>query len=149
MMLDKFRCVNFVKFCRLYHSQRHDSESLRLWVADDLHREVGGADESVKAKLVLDAAKGLSYLHENGVPHRDIKLDHVIDFTVDEGLSINWMLTDFGSIRNVALLSTNMTFTNSIEFPMNSTGLDKQNMNECTEAAFIKTLSVILYECFQ
>ena len=148
-MLDKFWCVNLVNFCRLYHSQRHDSESLRLCIADGRHQEVGRADESVKAKLVLDAAKGIAYLHENGVPHRDIELDHVIIFTPDEELSINRRLTDFGSIRNVALLSTFMTFTNGIEFLMNFTVPDIQNKNKCKKAASLKSLRKILYKCFQ
>ena len=67
-----------------------------------------------KVKIMVDAAKGLEYLHSNGVLHRDIKPDNVLVFSLDEIVLVNGKLTDFGSSRNVNLLMTNMTFTKGV-----------------------------------
>ena len=55
--------------------------------------------ERIKATLVHDAARGLEYLHANGILHRDIKLDNVLLFSMDNVLEANGKLTDFGSLR--------------------------------------------------
>ena len=59
---------------------------------------------------MLDAARGLEYLHTNGILHRDIKPNTVLVFSLEEVLTVNGKLTDFGSARKVNLLMTNMTF---------------------------------------
>ena len=68
-------------------------------------------DERIKAKLMLDVARGLEYLHSNGILHRDIKQDNVLVFSLGETIAVNGKLTDFGSSRNINLLMTYMTFT--------------------------------------
>ena len=68
----------------------------------------------IMAKLVIDTAKGLAYLHGNGILHRDIKPDNVPVFSLDEVLEANAKLPEFGSSRNINTLMTNMTFTNGV-----------------------------------
>ena len=66
---------------------------------------------------MLDAAKGVAYLHYNGAMHRDIKQNNVLVFSLDEVLTVNGKLTDFGSSRNINPLMTNMTFTKGVGTP--------------------------------
>ena len=72
---------------------------------------------NMKVKLCLDAAKGIEYLHNNGILHRDIKPDNFLVVSLNENIPINAKLTDFGSSRNVNQMMTNMTFTKGIGSP--------------------------------
>ena len=72
----------------------------------------------IRLKLMRDAAKGLAHLHENGVHHRDVKPDNVLVFSLDEVLTVNGKLTDFGSSSNINMLMTNMTFMKGIGKPV-------------------------------
>ena len=104
-------------------------------------------DELIKAKLMLDAAKGLAYLHANGILHRDIKPDNVLVFSLDEVLTVNGKLTDFGSSRNINLLMTNMTFTKGVGTPTYM-ALEILNKEKYKKTADVYSFGVMLYECF-
>ncbi|GAB1220071.1 hypothetical protein ENUP19_0047G0130 [Entamoeba nuttalli] len=71
----------------------------------------------IKLKIFLDAAKGIQYLHQNSILHRDIKPDNILILSLDNDISINAKLTDFGSSRNVNSLLKNITFTKGIGTP--------------------------------
>ncbi|ELP88779.1 protein kinase, putative, partial [Entamoeba invadens IP1] len=74
-------------------------------------------DMKLRVKFMKDGAKGVLYLHENGILHRDIKPDNLLVFSFDINNRVNAKLTDFGSARNVNMLMTNMTFTKGIGTP--------------------------------
>ena len=93
------------------------------------------------------AARGLEYLHANGVLHRDIKPDNVLVFSLDEVISVNGKLTDFGSSRNINMLMTNMTFTKGVGSP---TYMAPQVLNKekYKKTADVYLFGVTMYECF-
>ena len=62
----------------------------------------------LRIKFLMDAAKGIQYLHINGVLHRDIKPDNLLVVSLEENVNVNCKLTDFGSSRNISMLMTNM-----------------------------------------
>ena len=70
-------------------------------------------NEQIRIKILIDSAKGISYLHTNGILHRDIKPDNILIFDIEHNETgiINSKLTDFGSSRNTNMLMTNITFS--------------------------------------
>ena len=87
----------------------------------------------------------MAYLHANRVLHRDLKPDNVLVFSLDEVLTVNGKLTDFGSSRNTNM--TNMTFTRGVGSP---TYMAPEVLNKAKYkwAADAHSFGVMLFECF-
>ena len=96
---------------------------------------------------MLDAAKGLSHLHGNGTLHRDRKPANVPVFSLDEVLTINGKLKDFGSSRNVNTLVKNMTFTKVIG-SSTPTAPEVLNREKHKKAVDLYSFGTMMYECF-
>ena len=104
--------------------------------------------DEIKAKLMLDAAKGLAYLHSNGILHRDIKPDNVLVFALDEGLDVNGKLTDFWSSQYINPLMTNVTFTKGVGTP---TYMASEMFNEekYKKPSDVFSFGAMMFECFK
>ncbi|KAL7715116.1 Tyrosine kinase [Entamoeba marina] len=122
-MLDKFRCDYIINF----HGAVCIPEKLALVTEYAEHGSLRDVinnypksfiKDEMKLKFMLDAAKGIDYLHTNGILHRDIKPDNVLIVSMDANIIANAKLTDFGSSRNINLLMTNVTFTKMIGTPV-------------------------------
>ena len=102
--------------------------------------------EEIKAKVLLDVAKGLAFPHMNGILHRDIKPNKVCVTSLDEVIGFNGKLTDFGSSRNINVLLTNMAFTKGVGSPtyMAPEILNKESFKKGADISF----GVWLYKCF-
>ena len=72
---------------------------MRRAVVGRLLKKKQEPSDEIKAKLMIDAVKGLAYLHGNGILHRDIKPDNILVFSLDEVLEVNGKLTDFGRLE--------------------------------------------------
>ena len=121
-MLDRFRCDQIVVFygaCFIPNHIMMVTEFAPCGSLMDCIAKPPEPSKDIKVKLMLDAAKGLAYLHGNGILHRDIKPDNVLVFSLDEVIDVNGKLTDFGSSRNINMMMTNMTFTKGIGTPVN------------------------------
>ena len=114
-MLDKFRCDEIVHFNGGRHDQEpRDDDGICSRSLEDSIKKRPEPSERVKAKVMLDSAKGLAYLHSNGILHRDINSDILLVFSLDKVLAVVEKLTSFWSSRNINLLMTNMTFTRAL-----------------------------------
>ncbi|ELP91537.1 serine/threonine protein kinase HT1, putative [Entamoeba invadens IP1] len=122
-MLDKFRCdyiVHFYGAVFIPNKMCMVTEFAQFGSLQDLikHKRSDEIETKLRVKMLLDASKGISYLHENGILHRDIKPDNILVLSLDVNEKVNAKLTDFGSARNVNLLMTNMTFTKGVGTPV-------------------------------
>ena len=105
-------------------------------------------DERAGVEIALDVARGVTYLHNNGVLHRDIKPDNVLVFSLDEELVANGKLTDFGSLPNIDLLMTNMTFTKGVGTPVNM-ALEVLDNEKYKKPPGRLQFAVTMFECFK
>ncbi|ELP83956.1 protein serine/threonine kinase, putative [Entamoeba invadens IP1] len=102
---------------------------------------------SVRVKIMMDLANGISYLQANRILHRDIKPDNILVFSLDVEEKVNGKLTDFGSSRNINLMMTNMTFTKGIGTPMYMAP-EVLNQEKYTKGADVFSFGVTMYETF-
>ncbi|GAB1226950.1 hypothetical protein ENUP19_0312G0002 [Entamoeba nuttalli] len=121
-MLDKFRDEYIIQFygavfipnkiCMVTEYAEYGS------IQDIMNkRNITEIPKKIRIKFLVDGAKGISYLHSNGILHRDIKPDNFLVVSLDDNIKVNCKLTDFGSARNINLMMTNMTFTKGIGTP--------------------------------
>ena len=103
--------------------------------------------DRMKTKILIDGAKGIQYLHSNGILHRDIKPDNILVLSLEDEIPVNAKLTDFGSSRNINLLMTNMTFTKGIGTPVYMAP-EILNRKHYKKPADIFAFAITMYETY-
>ncbi|ELP92620.1 protein serine/threonine kinase, putative [Entamoeba invadens IP1] len=150
-MLDKFRSDYIVHFFGAVFMPSKIcmvTEYAKYGSLQDLmnQKKSNEIDIDMKIKFMLDAAKGIEYLHNNGILHRDIKPDNILIVSLDEGMAVNGKLTDFGSSRNINMLMTNMTFTKGVGTPKYMAE-EVLNKKKYKKPADIFSFAITMYEC--
>lgn len=151
-MLDKFKSNYIIYFYGsiiLPNDLYIVTEFAPLGSLQKLINEHYEMDENIKIKIIDDCARGIEYLHNNGILHRDIKPDNFLLFNITnlDKTIINCKLTDFGSSRNINLLMTNITFTKGIGTPkyMSPEILNKEHYKKPSD---IYSFAITIYEFF-
>ncbi|ELP90368.1 protein kinase domain containing protein, partial [Entamoeba invadens IP1] len=151
-MLDKFRCEYIVHFYGAVFIPSRIcmvTEFAQFGSLNDFmkKRKEQAPQNAIIVKFMLDMAKGISYLHHNGIVHRDIKPDNLLVFSLEMNEKVNAKMTDFGSARNINMMMTNMTFTKGIGTPkyMSPEVLNKEKYKMPSD---IFSFAITMYETF-
>ncbi|ELP88651.1 protein kinase, putative, partial [Entamoeba invadens IP1] len=150
-MLDKFRSEYIVHFYGAVFVPNKVcmvTEFAEFGSLKDLmkHKTSNEVDMKIRVKMMRDSSKGILYLHENGILHRDIKPDNIFVFSLNENDKVNAKLTDFGSARNINLLMTNITFTKGIGTPVSMA--PEVLKKKYTKSADVFSFGVTMFEVF-
>ena len=99
-MLDKFRCSYIIHFYGAVFIPNKIcivTEFATYGSLNDLIKQHEIINEKIRIKILIDSAKGIQYLHTNGILHRDIKPDNILIFDIEHYTNefINSKLTDF------------------------------------------------------
>ncbi|KAH3756150.1 tyrosine protein kinase [Pelomyxa schiedti] len=70
-----------------------------------------------KLRILLDAAKGMNFLHKSGIVHRDLKIDNVLVSSIDETSTVCSKISDFGTTRDIQTSKDAMQMTKAIGTP--------------------------------
>ncbi|EKE37824.1 tyrosine kinase, putative [Entamoeba nuttalli P19] len=152
MMLDKFRSDYIIHFygavfipnkiCMVTECAEYGS--LQDVLIKKTENEI---PMNLRIKFMIDAAKGIEYLHSNGILHRDIKPDNILIVSLDNDIEVNCKLTDFGASRNINMMMTNMTFTKGIGSPkyMAPEVLNREHYKMPSD---IYSFAVTMLQCF-
>ncbi|ELP84083.1 protein kinase domain containing protein, partial [Entamoeba invadens IP1] len=151
-MLEKFKCeyiVHFYGACFIPGRVCMVTEfapfgSLQDVISKKSNKEL---EQYEKVKIMIDAARGILYLHSNGILHRDIKPDNILVFSLNFNANFPSKLTDFGSSRNINMMMTNMTFTKGIGTPTYMAP-EILKLEKYTMSSDIFSFGITMYECF-
>ncbi|ELP83648.1 protein kinase domain containing protein, partial [Entamoeba invadens IP1] len=151
-MLDKFRSDYIVHFYGAVFVPKKIcmvTELAPYGSLNDLmkHKKSENITKKMRVKFMMDASKGILYLHENGILHRDIKPDNILIVSLDFNTKVFGKLTDFGSSRNINLLTTNMTFTKGIGTPVYMAP-EVLQQERYTKSADVYSLGITMFEAF-
>eukprot|EP01105_Mastigella_eilhardi_P024591 TRINITY_DN645_c0_g1_i1.p1 TRINITY_DN645_c0_g1~~TRINITY_DN645_c0_g1_i1.p1 ORF type:complete len:1084 (+),score=221.55 TRINITY_DN645_c0_g1_i1:75-3326(+) len=72
---------------------------------------------ALKLKCLLDCAKGMNFLHQSDVVHRDLKGDNLLMCSLDYTLPVTCKLSDFGTTRDIQPSEQGANFTQAIGTP--------------------------------
>ena len=149
-MLDKFRCDYIVHFYGASFIPNRIAivlEYAHYGSIFDCMKEsrIEIPSLKLKTKFILDVARGIQYLHTNGIMHRDIKPENVLVFRLDENVKVNAKLTDFGSSRNLNQMMTNLTFTKGVGTPIYMAP-EVIQLNKYKKSADIYAFGLSMYE---
>lgn len=102
ILLGKIRNPNCVRLLGIFRK----SDDPKLYIVTEyvdsgdlthiLRDNAGRLSELVKLKIMRDVARGMTFLHENNIVHRDLKTDNCLIYSIQEDAHQYAVVADFG-----------------------------------------------------
>ena len=124
-----------------------------------MKQEIKQDDKKMRIKILLDAARGIQYLHNNEILHRDIKPANILIFDIDridDRKIVNAKLTDFGSAIEIKALEVAFRESNSSKIPVGTPAYMSPEMLQAQELqqsyskpTDIYSFGITMFECMK
>ncbi|KAH3758255.1 tyrosine protein kinase [Pelomyxa schiedti] len=119
-ILDTVRCpqiVNFLGACKLPGTLSIVTEFAPLGNLSDCMKK-HRMSLVLKSKCFLDCSRGMQFLHQSSLLHRDLKPDNLLMVSLDTSAAINCKLTDFGTTRDFNKAQETQLYTLGVGTPV-------------------------------
>jgi len=149
-LLQELRCpyvVNFVGYCMTPEKRCILTEFMALGsLSQYIH---GTLPIEFKVRASLDCARGMAFLHECGMMHRDLKPDNLLVVTLEPTEKVVVKLTDFGTSRELAAkeMTSAKKLTGGVGTPIYMAP-EVLDGNEYSASADVFSFGMLLYELF-
>jgi len=102
-LMNRFRSPYIVLFRGAYIYENSLAIAMEFCEMGSLQRliETTRISAAMTVKYALDTAKGMSFLHQNQILHRDLKPDNLLIFSVFPDAPVSVKITDFGTGRYI------------------------------------------------
>ncbi|ELP87119.1 protein kinase, putative, partial [Entamoeba invadens IP1] len=118
-LMDKMRCPYIINFIGASVTPNHFSiateyakyGSLKSVYIDPKFTTLLGI------KILLDVSKGMDFLHESNIIHRDIKPDNILIVSLNNDENVNAKISDFGNSRALTENSIKDSMTKALGTP--------------------------------
>eukprot|EP01106_Pelomyxa_sp_JSP_P000831 TRINITY_DN1121_c0_g1_i1.p1 TRINITY_DN1121_c0_g1~~TRINITY_DN1121_c0_g1_i1.p1 ORF type:complete len:627 (+),score=103.61 TRINITY_DN1121_c0_g1_i1:1029-2909(+) len=71
----------------------------------------------LKTKCLLDCSRGMNFLHQSSLLHRDLKGDNLLMSSLDPSVEINCKISDFGTTRDINRAQDTQLYTQGVGTP--------------------------------
>ncbi|KAH3760223.1 protein serine/threonine kinase [Pelomyxa schiedti] len=119
--LESVRCPQIVRFIgavKIPGKNAIITEFFPLGNLTSCMKHHGPFSLKLKLKCILDCAKGMAFLHQINVLHRDLKPDNLLVSNLNVDSDVNCKINDFGTSRDISKLEETQFFTVGVGTPV-------------------------------
>ncbi|KAH3760222.1 protein serine/threonine kinase [Pelomyxa schiedti] len=101
----------------------------------------------LKLKCVIDCAKGMTFLHQLSILHRDLKPDNLLVSSLNVDVEVNCKINDFGTSRNINKSEQAQYYTCGVGTPVYMAP-EVLSEGKYNEKADVYSFAVLVYHVF-
>jgi len=105
-------------------------------------------NETLKIKILVDAANSMKFLHGSNIIHRDLKPDNYLIVSLDSNAPVVAKLSDFGTSREVDKNQNKMQMTKDVGTPLFMAPEILKGSSDYDQSVDVYSFSLIMYYLF-
>lgn len=118
-IMESLRCPQIINFVGAVHAPGHLALVTEFMPYGTLSSCLKKYPFSTMLRIncLLDCCRGMDFLHQSNILHRDLKAENLLVATLDVSASVNCKITDFGTTRDIDATRLEQHFTTGIGTP--------------------------------